>query len=124
MPRLSTSPMARICFYRSEKRVKSAVKQCFSAVETRFVVYRRTSLRNKQGCPACFIERRRVYQFACHCYTSRYVGLFFQRLQNRFKQYISKSIRSFASSQKRSNYFLPVDANLPPRLIPNLLPLI
>ena len=59
MPRLSTSPWLGSVSTRSEKQVKSAVKQCFSSVETRVVVYRRPSLRNKLGSPACFIERQR-----------------------------------------------------------------
>ena len=43
---------------RFEKQVKSAVKQCFSAVEPR-AVYQRASLRYQQGCIACFTEKQR-----------------------------------------------------------------
>ena len=43
---------------RFEKQVKSAVKQCFSAVEPR-VVYHRASLLFQQGCTACFTENQR-----------------------------------------------------------------
>ena len=42
-----------------------------------------------------------IYQFSCHC-DSGYVGRTFQRLQDRIKQHVSKSIRSCSSSQKRS----------------------
>ena len=41
-----------------------------------------------------------IYQFSCHC-DSRYVGRTSQRLQDRIKQHVSKSIRSCSSSQKR-----------------------
>ena len=40
-----------------------------------------------------------IYQFSCHC-DSRYVGRIFQRLQNKIKQHVSKSIRSCSSFQK------------------------
>ena len=39
-------------------------------------------------------------QFSCNC-DSRYVGRNFQRLQDRTKQHVSKSIRSCFFSQKR-----------------------
>ena len=42
-----------------------------------------------------------IYQFACHCDIGWYVGLLSQRLQDRIKQHISKSICSSSSSQKR-----------------------
>ena len=59
----------------------------------------------------------------CH-YDSRYVGRISQsqRLQCIIKQHVSNSIRSDSSSRK--TYFLPVGANLLPRLIPSLLLLI
>ena len=41
-----------------------------------------------------------IYQFSCHC-VSRYVGHTSQRLQDRIKQHVPKSIRSCSSSQKR-----------------------
>ena len=41
-----------------------------------------------------------IYQFLCHC-DSRYVGRTSQRLQDRIKQHVPKSIRSGVSSQKR-----------------------
>ena len=41
-----------------------------------------------------------IYQFSCHC-DSRYVGRTSQRLQDRIKQHVPKSIRSCSSSQKR-----------------------
>ena len=41
-----------------------------------------------------------IYQFSCHCDT-RYVGRASQRLQDRIKQHVPKSIRSCSSFQKR-----------------------
>ena len=41
-----------------------------------------------------------IYQFSCHC-DSRYVGRTSQRLQDRIKQHVPKSICCCSSSQKR-----------------------
>ena len=88
-------------FTRFEKQVKSAVKQCFSAVDPR-VVYSTNELlpaTNKDVLPA--LQKSNVtYQFSCHC-DRRYVGRTSQRLQDRIKQHVCKSIRSCSFSQKR-----------------------
>ena len=87
---------------RFEKPVKSAVKQCFSAVETRVVVYSTNELLSatskgvwplyrKATCVSIRLPLRR--QSVCR--------FFLPKLQNRIKQHISKSIRSFSTSQKR-----------------------
>ena len=86
---------------RFEKQVKSAVKQCFSAVEPR-VVYSTNELlsaTNKYVLPA-LQKSNVIYQFSCHC-DSRYVGRTSQRLQDRIKQHVPKSIRSCSFFQKR-----------------------
>ena len=86
---------------RFEKQVKSAVKQCFSAVEPR-VVYSTNELlppTNKDVLPA-LQKSNVIQQFSCHC-DSRDVGCTSQRLQDRIKQHAPKSIRSCSSSQKR-----------------------
>ena len=81
---------------RFEEQVKSAVKQCFSAVEPR-VVYSTKSTNdllystNKDVLPA-LQKSNVIYQFSCHC-DSRYVGRTSQRLQDRIKQHVPKSIR-------------------------------
>ena len=41
-----------------------------------------------------------IYPFSCHC-DSQYVGCPFQRLQDRIKQHVAKSIRPFSSFQTR-----------------------
>ena len=86
---------------RFEKQVKSAVKQCFSAVEPH-VVYSTNELlpaTNKDVLPA-LQKSNVIYQFSCHC-DSQFVGRTSQRLQDRIKQHVPKSIRSCSSSQKR-----------------------
>ena len=86
---------------RFEKQVKSAVKQCFTAVEPR-VVYSTNDLFsaiNKDVLPA-LQKSNVIYQFSCHC-DSWYVGRSSQRLQDRIKQHVPKSIRFCFSSQKR-----------------------
>ena len=79
---------------RFEKQVKFVVKQCFSAVETR-IVYSTNELlyaTNKDVLPA-LQKSNVVWQFSCYC-DNRYVGHTSQRLQNRIKQHVPKSIRS------------------------------
>ena len=78
----------------------------------------------QQGCSACFIKKQRSISIRMPLRHQSVCSLLSQRLQDRIKQHISKSIRSFSSSLKRLGYFLPVDESLPPRLIPNLLLLI
>ena len=82
---------------RFEKQVKSAVKQCFPAVESR-VVYSHNeilSATKKYVLPA-LQKSNVIYQFSCHC-NSRYVGRTSQMLQDRIKQHVPKSIRSCSS---------------------------
>ena len=105
-----------------ERQVKPAVKQCFSAMEPRVVysTYELLSATNKNVLPA-LQKSKVIYKFSCHC-DSRYVGRTFQRLQDRFKQHLPKSIRSCSAFHKR---LLPaVGVNLTPTPIPCLLLLI
>ena len=101
MPRLSTSPMVRFCFYtRFEKQTKSAVKQFFTAVEPR-IAYAPNELlfvTNKDVLPA-LQKSNMIYQFSCHC-GGRYVGCTSQWLLDKIKQHVRKSTRSCSSSQK------------------------
>ena len=60
-------------------------------------------------------------KFDCHC-DSRYVSRTSQRLQDRIKQHVPKSIRSCSSSQKRLLSARRCKSS--PRLIPSLLLLI
>ena len=123
---LSTSTTARFYFY----SVRKASKICCQTVLFRCgntsccLLYQRASLCNKQGCSACFIKKQRSISIRMPLRHQSVCSLLSQRLQDRIKQHISKSIRSFSSSLKCLGYFLPVDESLPPRLIPNLLLLI
>ena len=56
------------------------------------------SATNKDVLPA-LQKSNVIYQFSCHC-DSRYVGRTSQRLQDRIKQHVPKSIRFCSSSQK------------------------
>ena len=73
---------------RFEKQVKSAVKQCFTAVEPRVVhsTNELFSATNKDVLPA-LQKSNVIYQFSCHC-DSRYVGRTSQRLLDRIKQHV------------------------------------
>ena len=107
---------------RFEKQVKSAVKQCFSAVEPR-VVYSTKELlpATKKNVLPTLQKSNMIYQFSCHC-DSRYVGRTSQGLQDRIEQHAPKL--SVLALLPKNAYFLLVGANLPPRLIPSLLLLI
>ena len=87
---------------RFEKQVKSAVKQCFCVVEPRIVALP-TSFSPLPTRMYCLLSTKKqrdlsiltpLRQLVC-------VGRTCQRLQNRIKQDVPKSIRSCSSSQKR-----------------------
>ena len=78
------------------------------------------SATNKDVLPA-LQKSNVIYQFSCHC-DSRYVGGTSQRLQDRIKQHVPKSI--VLALLPKNAYFLLVGTNFPPRLIPSLLLLI
>ena len=97
---------------RFEKQITSSVKHCYLTVEPH-VVYKTNQLfpvANKDVLPA-LRNSNVIYQFSCHC-DSRYVGRSSQRLQDRIKQHVPKSIRFGTSSQKRDFQFANV--NIPP----------
>ena len=77
-----------------EKRIKSAVTKCFQAVEPRVIFSTRKILPaiHKDVVPS-FQQSMVVYQYVCRC-DQRYVGRTTQRLQDRIKQHIPKTIHS------------------------------
>ena len=83
-------------------QIKTAVKRCYFAVEPCIVYTTRQLLpvAKKDVLPA-FHQSNIVYQFLCHC-GSRYVGRTSQRLQQRIKQHVSKTILQDHISQDRS----------------------
>ena len=83
-------------------QIKTAVKRCYFAVEPCIVYTTRQLLpvAKKDVLPA-FHQSNIVYQFLCHC-DSRYVGRTSQRLQQRIKQHVPKTILQKHISQDRS----------------------
>ena len=72
-----------------------------SCRQTLFAEGKWASSRNqKKGVVLALKKSNVIYQFSCYC-DNRYVGRTSQRLQDRIKQHVPKSIRSGVSSQKR-----------------------
>ena len=84
-------------------QVKTAVKRCYFAVQLCIVYTTRQLLpvAKKDVLPACH-QSNIVYQFLCHCDSRRYVGRTSQRLQQRIKQHVFKTILQELISQDRS----------------------
>ena len=87
---------------RYEIQIKTAVKRCYFGVEPRIVYTTRQLLpaAKKDVLPA-FHQSNIVYQFLCHC-DSLYVGRTSQKLQQRIKQHVPKTILQEHISQDRS----------------------
>ena len=85
-------------------QIKTAVKHCYFAVEPCIVYTTRQLLpvAKKDALPA-FYQSNIVYQFLCHC-DSWYVGRTgtSQRLQQRIKQHVPKTILQKHISQDQS----------------------
>ena len=83
-------------------KIKTAVKRCYFAVEPCIVYTTRQLLpvAKKDVLPA-FHQSNIAYQFLCHC-DSRYVGRTSQRLQQRIRQHVPKTILQKHTSQDRS----------------------
>ena len=87
---------------RYKMQIKTAVKHCYFAVESCIVYTTRQLLpvAKKDVLPA-FHQSNIVYQFLCHC-DSRYVGRTSQKLQQRIKQHVPKTILQKHISEDRS----------------------
>ena len=87
---------------RYEMQIKTAVERYYFVVEPCIVYTTRQLLpvAKKDVLPA-FHQSNIVYQFLCHC-DSRYVGRTSQRLQQRIKQHVPKTILQEHISQDRS----------------------
>ena len=74
-------------------QIKTAVKRCYFAVEPCMIVYTTRQLlpASKKDVLPAFHQSNIVYQILCHC-DSRYVGRTSQRLQQRIKQHVPKTI--------------------------------
>ena len=91
---------------RFEKQITSAVKRCFFSVEPRVIFNTRQLLPAiKKDVLPSHHHSNVIYQFLCHC-DSRYVGRTSQRLEERIKQHVPKSItnpRTLANRQSLSH---------------------
>ena len=86
---------------RFEKQVASAVQRCYFSVESHVVFMTRQLLpASKKDVLPASQQSNIVYEFSCHC-DSRYVGRTSQRLQDRIKQHVPKSVRTGQVSQDR-----------------------
>ena len=75
-----------------EKQITSSVKRCFFSVEPHVVFTTRQLLPpTKKDVLPSHHQNNVIYQFVCHC-DSRYIGRTSQRLKERIKQHIPKSI--------------------------------
>ena len=100
---LHTSSLKR-CF---SKNVASAVQRCYFSVEPRVVFTTRKLLpTSKKDVLPASQQSNIVYEFSCHC-DSRYVGRTSQRLQDRIKQHVPKSVRTGQVSQDRKAFNRP-----------------
>ena len=83
-------------------QIKTAVKCCYFAVEPRIVYTTRQLLpAAKKNVLPTFHQSNIAYQFLCHC-DGQYVGRTSQRLQQRIKQHVPKTILQEHISQDRS----------------------
>ena len=75
-----------------EKQITSAVKRSFFSVEPRVIFTTRQLLpATKKNVLPSHHHSNVIYQFVCHC-DSRYVGRTSQRLEERIKQHVPRSI--------------------------------
>ena len=96
-----------------EKQITSAVKRCFFSVEPRVVFTTRQLLpATKKDVLPSHHQNNAVYQFVCHC-DSGYVGRTSQRLEERIKQNIPKSITNPLTPHIRQSLPRPGKATSP-----------
>ena len=98
-----------------EKQITSAVKRCFFSVEPRVIFNTRQLLRAiKKDVLPFHHHSNVVYQFVCHC-DNRYVGRTSQRLEERIKQHVPRSIANPPASPNRQSLFCSCKANTCPQ---------
>ena len=83
-----------------EKKIKNSIQLCFSAVQPRVIFSTRRILPafHKDVLPASQ-QSMVVYQYVCRC-DCRYVGRTSQRLQDRIRQHVPKTIRNKTSQER------------------------
>ena len=86
-----------------EKQNTSAVKRCFFSVEPRVIFNTRQLFPAiKKDVLPSHHHSNVIYQFLCHC-DSRYVGRTSQRLEERIKQHVPRSITDPRASANRQS---------------------
>ena len=100
---------------RFEKQITSAVKRCFFSVEPRVIFNTRQLLPaiEKDVLPSHH-HSNVIYQFLCHC-DSRYVGCTSQRLEERIKQHVPRSITNPRTSANRQSLSRSCKNNIRPQ---------
>ena len=83
-----------------EKKIKSSILNCFSTVQPRIIFTTRRILPaiHKDVLPASQLSMV-VYQYVCRC-ECRYVGRTSQRLQDRIRQHVPKTIRNKTNQER------------------------
>ena len=84
-----------------DRKIKSSITNCFGPVQPRVVFFTKRILPaiHKDVLPT-FQQSNVVYEYVCHC-NSRYVGRTSQRLQDRIRQYVPKSIRNRTTQERK-----------------------
>ena len=98
-----------------EKQITSAVTRCFFSVKPRVIFTTRHLLPvTKKDVLPSHHHSNVIYQFVCHCH-SRYVGRTSQRLEERIKQHVPRSIANPLASHNRQSLFRSCKANIRPQ---------
>ena len=98
-----------------EKQIMSAEKRCFFSVEPRVIFNTRQLLPAiKKDVLLSHHHSNVIYQFVCHC-NSRNVGRKSQRLEERIKQYVPRSIANPPASPNRQSLSRFYKANIRPQ---------
>ena len=98
-------PWIRNVSMKFEKQILSAVKCCFFSVEPRLILNTRQLLPAiKKDVLPSHHHNNVIYQFVCHC-GGRYVGRTSQRLEERIKQHVPRSIAKPPASHNRPKSF-------------------
>ena len=93
----------------------SAVKRCFFSVEPCVIFNTRQLLPAiKKDVLPSHHHNNVIYQFVCHC-DSRYVGRTSQRLEERIKQHVPRSITNPPASPNRQSLSQSCKANTRPQ---------
>ena len=98
-----------------EKQITSVVKRCFFSVESRVIFNTRQLLPAiKKDVLPSHHHSNVIYQFLCHC-DSRYVGRTSQRLEERIKQHVPRSIANPPTSVNRQSLSRSCKTNTRPQ---------